>query len=297
MPSKNATATVKAPALNGRRIFYAGWLDQSFWPDGLYAAASDDALAFDLRAAKEFGLNMIRLHQKVNPERWYYYADTLGLAIFQDVPQKYGHASNATIPLFDADLAALISGPRANHPSIVMWDVFNEKDCVGVVAPDAAAAQRYVDTARALDAGAGRMIDTNSGGPANDYGVGDVNDVHTYPNPGDPAPSASQWAMIGEYGGLGAFQTPEPGHEWVPGACNTYKQVNTSQEFADTYVEYVRTVGAELDDVSAIVYTQPTDLERECDGFLNYDRSARFSDHEKLQIQMANAAIIAAGSG
>ena len=53
MPSKNATATVKAPALNGRRIFYAGWLDQSFWPDGLYAAASDDALAFDLRAAKE----------------------------------------------------------------------------------------------------------------------------------------------------------------------------------------------------------------------------------------------------
>ena len=88
MPSKNATATVKAPALNGRRIFYAGWLDQSFWPDGLYAAASDDALAFDLRAAKEFGLNMIRLHQKVNPERWYYYADTLGLAVFQDVPQK-----------------------------------------------------------------------------------------------------------------------------------------------------------------------------------------------------------------
>ena len=78
---------------------------------------------------------MIRLHQKVNPERWYYYADTLGLAVFQDVPQKYGHASNATIPLFDADLAALISGPRANHPSIVMWDVFNEKDCVGVVAP------------------------------------------------------------------------------------------------------------------------------------------------------------------
>ena len=100
--------------------------------------------------------------------------------------------------------------------------------------------------------------------------------------------------MIGEYGGLGAFQTPEPGHEWVPGACNTYKQVNTSQEFADTYVEYVRTVGAELEDVSAIVYTQPTDLERECDGFLNYDRTTKFTPAQTAAIRDANLKLVEA---
>ena len=74
---------VKAPLLNNQPIFLAGWLDQSFWPDGLYTAPTDEALAFDLVSVKTFGLNMVRLHQKVNSERWYWYADTLGIIIFQ----------------------------------------------------------------------------------------------------------------------------------------------------------------------------------------------------------------------
>jgi beta-galactosidase/beta-glucuronidase len=69
----------KRPLLNGKFVFMAGFLDQSWFPDGQYTAPTDEALAFDIQAIPMFGLNMIRLHQKVNPERWYYYADKLGV--------------------------------------------------------------------------------------------------------------------------------------------------------------------------------------------------------------------------
>ena len=74
---------VLRPLLNGQPIFLAGWLDQSYWPDGIYTAPTDEALAFDVQAVAEFGLNTIRLHQKVNPERWYYAADQLGVMVMQ----------------------------------------------------------------------------------------------------------------------------------------------------------------------------------------------------------------------
>ena len=79
---------------------------------------SAQALAFDVEAVPTFGLNMIRLHQKVNPERWYYHADRIGVVVFQDAVQKYGHASNATVPLFVQDLTAMVRD-RGNHLSIV----------------------------------------------------------------------------------------------------------------------------------------------------------------------------------
>merc|ERR1719410_3052985 len=78
-----------------------------------------------------FGMNMIRLHQKVNPERWYYHTDRLGLIVFQDMPQKYGGATEATIPLFVQDMKAMIQG-RGSHPCIVQWTAFNEADCFAV---------------------------------------------------------------------------------------------------------------------------------------------------------------------
>lgn len=116
----------KRPFLNGAFQFMAGWLDQSFWPDGLYTAPTDAGLAFDVAAVPRFGLNMIRLHQKVNSERWYWTADKLGVIVWQDMPQKYGGATAATVAPFLSDLHALIQGPRANHPCIVQWETFNE---------------------------------------------------------------------------------------------------------------------------------------------------------------------------
>ena len=116
------------PAINGNFTFLAGWLDQSWWSDGEYTAPTDDALAFDLQAVVDFGLNVVRLHQKVNSERWYYHADRLGVVIIQDMIQKYGGATQETIPDFMMEIKAMIDG-RGNHPSIVQWTVFNEGSC------------------------------------------------------------------------------------------------------------------------------------------------------------------------
>jgi len=272
---------VRRPVLNGKFLFLAGWLDQSFWPDGQYTAPTDDALAFDLKAVKMFGLNVVRLHQKVNSERWYYYADRLGIVILQDMIQKYGGATQATVNPFLQDLKAMITG-LYNHPSIVQWTVFNEGDCVGSfdVRSTVKFAQGFDNT---------RLFDTNSGGPGNDIHIADVNDIHTYPWPGDPKPSNTQYAMLGEYGGVGAFVS---GHEWVPNQCQTYLHVNTPQDEADTYITMTQQIASHRNDISVVIYTQITDVERECDGFLNYDRTNKFNQQQTKDIYNANVKLI-----
>lgn len=158
------------------------------------------------------------------------------------------------------------------------WGVFNKKPF------DVAA---IVQLAREL--APDRLIDTDSGGGANKLGIGDVNDVHSYPFPGNPAASATQYAMIGEFGGIGAFQT---GHMWTPSGCFAYKANPDSHDQATMYIGMAGTIKSNRDHISASVYTQTTDLERECDGFLNYDRTNKFSPADTAAIAAANKALI-----
>jgi len=240
--------------LNGEFTFLAGWLDQSWWTDGEYTAPTDDALKFDLQAVKDMGMNTVRLHQKVNSDRWYYWADKLGVVVLQDMIQKYGGATAATIPPFLTELKAMMDG-RGNHPSIIQWDIFNEGDCVGVF--DAA---EVVSWAKAYDPF--RLIDTNSGGPANDLHVGDVNDIHSYPWPGNPQASTTQYAMVGEFGGIGAFIQ---GREWSPGQCFAYLANPDPENEAETYVNMTKILlDNKAQGVSASIFTQITDVENEC---------------------------------
>jgi len=259
----------------------AGWLDQSWWPDGQYTAPTDAALASDLQNLLMFGLNAVRLHQKVNPERWYFYTDTLGIVVLQDMIQKYGGANASTVAPFIQDLKAMISG-RYNHPSIIQWEVYNEDDCWGVFN-----VPQVVDMVMALDPS--RLVDTDSGGGANNLYIADVDDIHTYPWPGDPLPSASQYAMVGEYGGIGAYVQ---GHEWQPGQCGTYLPVATPQDEANTYVNMSQVIYSNQDDISVCIYTQISDVERECDGFLNYDRTNKFNTMQTQEIYEANQKLI-----
>ena len=277
----------KRPLLNGNFTFLAGFLDQSWWPDGQYTAPTDDALAYDVTAVPMFGLNMIRLHQKVNPERWYWHADRTGVVVFQDMVQKYGGATNATVPLFVADFEAMVTGPRGNHPCIVQYTTFNEGDCWRVFDTPPHDVAGIVALSRQLDPK--RPVDTDSGGPENNLHIGAVNDIHSYPYPGDPQPSATQYAMIGEFGGIGAFVE---GKEWKPKSCHTYLHVDTPHDEAATYVNMSETIAARVDHISASVYTQTTDVELECDGFLNYDRTNKFSAADTEAIRKANQAII-----
>lgn len=270
------------PLINGQPVFFAGWLDQGWWPDGEYTAPTDDALRSDLQAVLDFGLNTIRMHQKVNSERWYYYADTLGIALMQDAVQKYGGASPDTVAPFLHDLQAMIDG-RGNHPCIVQWETFNEGDCYGVfnVSDVVAWTQAYDPL---------RLVDTDSGGGANDLHIGNVNDLHTYPYPGDAKPSATQYAMLGEYGGVGWF-TPDP-NVWAPGQCGAYLNQATPQDYVDTYVAMTKTIVSQRADLSAVIYTQITDVENECDGMLNMDRTPKFNAAQMAQLIAANQAMV-----
>src|SRR6185312_11425454 len=111
-------------ALNDQFTFQMGALDQGFWPDGIYTAPTDEALRFDIETLKRDGFNLARKHVKVEPDRWYYWCDKLGLLVWQDMPS----CNNATADgrtHFEAELKRMIQGLR-NHPSIVMWVLFNE---------------------------------------------------------------------------------------------------------------------------------------------------------------------------
>ena len=132
-----STPNITRPALNGAPVIFAGWLDQSFWPDGEFTAPGDDALRFDVQAVRDFGMNAVRLHQKINPQRWYFWADKLGVAVLQDFVQKYGGASPATVDLFLHDAKAAVDG-LYSHPSVVQWEIFNEDDCWQVGRPRSA---------------------------------------------------------------------------------------------------------------------------------------------------------------
>src|SRR4029077_872701 len=120
--------------LNGKPYFQVGPLDQGFWPDGLYTAPTDEALKYDIEMTKKLGFNMCRKHVKVEPERWYYWCDKLGLMVWQDMPSgdRYISGSQPDIErsadseaTFRREWEAIINA-RRSHPSIVAWVPFNE---------------------------------------------------------------------------------------------------------------------------------------------------------------------------
>jgi hypothetical protein len=97
--------------------------------------------------------------------------------------------------------------------------------------------------------------------------------------------------MIGEFGGVGAFQQ---GHMWTPDGCHTYLKADNATDEANIYVKMAGQIQANADHIFASVYTQTTDLENECDGFLNYDRTSKFTDEETANIKAANLKLRAA---
>jgi hypothetical protein len=245
--------------LNNRFVFQRGPLDQGFWPDGLYAAPSDDALRFDVEAMKKYGFNMVRKHVKVEPERWYYWCDRLGLMVWQDMPSPPPREPDAGARRqFLSELERIVAA-RFNHPSIVLWVPFNE----GWGQHDT---ESVVEQVRRWDPT--RLVDNASGWT--DKGVGDVLDVHAYPGPGTAQPEPRRAAVIGEYGGLGLRVS---GHTWAKGGWG-YDLFDSKEALTRGYEGLCEELRRRVDDpgVSAAVYTQLTDVESEVNGLLTYDR-------------------------
>jgi hypothetical protein len=267
--------------LNGKPYFQIGPLDQGFWPDGLYTAPSDEALRYDLEMTKELGFNMTRKHVKVEPARWYYWCDKLGLLVWQDMPsgdasasQGKGeiHRTSAAAEQFEQELKRIIDA-LANHPSIVMWVVFNE----GWGQYDTARLTNWVkqyDPTRL----------TNGASGWNDMQVGDVHDIHAYPGPRSPEPEARRAAVLGEFGGLGLGVD---GHTWARRTWG-YRSMQSSDELTRKYERLLEEAWKLKDKpgLSAAVYTQITDVETEANGLLTYDRAVVKVD--KLRLAAAN---------
>jgi hypothetical protein len=244
--------------LNGRFVFQLGPLDQGFWPDGLYTAPTDDALRYDIEMMKKMGFNMVRKHVKVEPARWYSWCDKLGLLVWQDMPSA-GNTTAEDRNQFEKELERMILG-LANHPSIIMWVPFNE----GWGQYDSPRITQWI---RKLDAS--RLVDHASGWT--DMGVGDVHDIHSYPEPLSPEPEPARAAVLGEFGGLG-FNVS--GHAWNPEGWG-YDLLPDSESLTQRYENLFLQLYPLIQDpgLSAAVYTQITDIESENNGLMTYDRS------------------------
>ena len=176
--------------LNGRAFFQIGTLDQGFWPDGIYTAPTDEALRSDLEFLKAAGFNLTRKHVKIEPDRWYYWCDKLGLLVWQDMPSGNNATSDGQRE-FEAELLHMVKD-LYNHPSIIVWILFNE----GWGQYDT---QRLAQSLKALDPS--RLVDDASGWA--DAHAGDIVDAHGYPGPRRLEPEARRATVMGEFGGLG----------------------------------------------------------------------------------------------
>jgi len=276
--------------LNNKPVLMLGPLDQGWWPDGLYTAPTDEALLYDLEITKQLGFNMVRKHVKVEPERWYYHADRLGLLVWQDMPNGDRHIertgpdlvrSSDSASVYHKELKAMID-THANHPSIVVWVPFNEG--WGQFDTDAVLSlvKEYDPT---------RLVDGPSGWA--DRGSGDIYDLHDYPGPPLLAPLELDRAVVlGEFGGLGL---PLEGHLWWNKRNWGYRTYATTDELHESYEELMKRLSPlVVKGLAAAVYTQTTDVEGEVNGLMTYDREVVKFDAESLTaIHQALYALVA----
>lgn len=249
------------PFLNNKFVFQVGALDQGYWPDGIYTAPTDDALKYDIQMAKKFGFNLLRKHAKVEPDRWYYWADRLGILVWQDMPQAFGNLNDEAKAQWEAEWRREIAG-FANHPSIIVWTTFNEgwgqHDTESIVA-----------LTKQLDPS--RLVNNASGWT--DKGVGDIADTHAYPGPWSGKPEPTRAAVNGEFGGI---TMRVPGHVWTTGEVMGYgATLQEGRLVTKRYQQLLRTGYGlmQTQGTSALVYTQLTDVEQEINGLMTYDRA------------------------
>ena len=263
--------------LNGKAVFMYGPLDQGWWPDGLYTAPTDEALAWDIQFTKDLGFNTIRKHIKVEPARWFYHCDRLGMLVWQDMPsgelmRPYSWARHQVNGGSDTEVGEEF---KLNYykewdevinfcrffPSVVVWVPFNE-------------AWSQFETEKVVaftyERDRSRLVNPASGGNLRE--CGDIMDWHNYPMPCMGVHHADYILMLGEYGGLGL---PVKDHLWRPDMHNWGYGGNrkSEEDLNNEYVKYAEMIIPFIPQgMSGAIYTQTTDVEGEVNGFVTYDR-------------------------
>ncbi len=253
--------------LNNEFVFQNGPLDQGFWPDGLYTPPTKEAMVYDLEMTKKMGFNMLRKHVKVENRIFYNMCDKMGILVWQDMPSG-DRSINGEMPditkteesgkQYEYELMRMID-TKYNNPSIIMWVPYNE----GWGQWDT---ERITELVKKYDPS--RLCNSASGWT--DRGTGDLKDIHTYPNPRCPEPEANRATVLGEYGGLGL---PVKDHTWE--ATNWgYRTLGDTLQLIATYESYLDEIYRFVNErgLSAVIYTQTTDVETETNGLMTYDR-------------------------
>ena len=287
---------VKRLFLNGEPYFQSGLLDQGYWPDGLYTAPSDEALIYDIQTAKAMGFNLLRKHIKVEPMRWYYHCDRLGMLVWQDMPSGGGkyRFSTITLPLVTGihrrdnhyrafarassqgrgeymDELEEMVGQLFNAPSVVLWVPFNE----GWGQFDSTL---VMERLRALDPT--RPVDPASGW--HDQGAGELRSLHVYFKPFRFRRDRRGRALaLSEFGGYNlrvdghCFNQKDYGYRRLPDAAALWR------EFSRLYEREV--LPAVPRGLCASVYTQLSDVEDELNGLMTYDRRVVKLDADEVR--------------
>ena len=287
---------VKRLFLNGEPYFQSGLLDQGYWPDGLYTAPSDEALIYDIQTAKAMGFNLLRKHIKVEPMRWYYHCDRLGMMVWQDMPSGGGkyRFSTITLPLVTGihrrdnhyrafarassqgrgeyiDELEEMVGQLFNAPSVVLWVPFNE----GWGQFDSTL---VMERLRALDPT--RPVDPASGW--HDQGAGELRSLHVYFKPFRFRRDRRGRALaLSEFGGYNlrvdghCFNQKDYGYRRLPDAAALWR------DFSRLYEREV--LPAVPKGLCASVYTQLSDVEDELNGLMTYDRRVVKLDADEVR--------------
>ncbi|QDU32845.1 Beta-galactosidase [Poriferisphaera corsica] len=272
--------------LNNKPIFQFGPLDQGYWPDGIYTAPTDEALRYDIEVMKKMGFNMVRKHVKIESARWYYWADKLGIMVWQDFPNSGAtgeannhHAHQNTTDGKDVDFNAIehtrfmeewkaAIDAYYNHPSIVVWIPFNEGWGQHKTNDVIQWTMNY-DPSRLTDAPSGWF----------DRGLGDMIDKHSYPDPGMFPALDHRVSVLGEFGGL---LLNIKGHLWQ-GKTWGYKETKSQDDLLYQYEDLIQQLPPLIArGLAAAVYTQLTDVEIEANGLITYDRKVIKIDPQTL---------------
>lgn len=272
--------------LNNAPYFHNGLLDQGYYSDGLYTAPSDEALQFDIKAMKDLGFNMLRKHIKVEPMRWYYHCDRLGMLVWQDMPSggtkqhkwvtliapnlginkmndsnyaRFSRKSDESRDSFVSEYTEMLD-QLYNCVSIAMWVPFNE-------AWGQFDANKIAQLTKDIDPT--RTVDHASGW--HDQGGGDINSMHVYFKKVRLNKDSKRAVCLTEFGG---YSYKDADHSFNPNRTYSYKKFETVSEFNDgVYDLYTRDVIRLIDKgLSATVYTQVSDVEDEVNGLYTYDR-------------------------
>lgn len=278
-------------ALNNKPYFQWGTLDQGWWPESLLTPPSDEAMKFDMEMVKRMGFNMIRKHIKVEPARYYYHADTLGLLLWQDMPSGFiglhdeeQHVKfdakedwdrpEASAKSFKAEWKSIMDNLRF-FSSIVVWVPFNE---------GWGQFQTKEITDWTINYDKDRLVDATSGWT--DMKVGHMFDAHQYPGPSMEPQSQNpgRATVLGEFGGLG---WPVKGYLWNEDKGNwgyrTYLDNSTFHNEVSRVINNIYPLLAR--GLSAAIYTQTSDVEAEVNGLITYDRKfQKISDQDMKKL-------------